>query len=226
MGEDCGKDKEALFMKNLKELFQQGELPWPYIGYKCIKARDPKECYKCKLPIKPGELYFKDVNGSMCAKHIDVERIKNHRTKLERAESIIIMGTDASGSTGERWAFVVFRDKKGKREELHRCRGFNEGLAGPTPAKGIAIIKALEWATNATKEGIILPDEFIQVGSDNYAVHVKLIEKGRTWGRYNEIWQRLEELCDSLKERLIIKFDSEATDEADRYAQKKPGDKD
>jgi ribonuclease HI len=213
-------------MENLREFFQQGELPWPYTGYKCIRARSPRECYLCGLPIKSGELYFRDVRGGMCIKHVDVEEIRSYRERLKRAESIIIIGTDASGPGGERWAFVVYRDRKGKRHEIHRCRGFNEGLRGPTPAEGIAVIKALEWAIEATKEGIISPDEFIQVDSDNYAVSVKLEQKGRNWDRYSEIWKKLEKLCDSLKERLIVKFDPEANREADLYAQKMPGDRD
>jgi hypothetical protein len=205
-------------MENLREFFRQGALPWPYTGYKFVKSRAGAKCYECKLPINPGELYFGTVNGKLCTKHMDVEKIQSYRERLRMAKSIIVLGTDASGPGGERWAFVVYRSSKEKREEIYRCRGFTGGLAGPTPAEGIAIIKALEWAIQATQEGIISADEFLQVDTDNYAVHAKLIEKGRVWGRYSDIWVQLGKLCDSLGERLIVAYDPEAIREADRYA--------
>jgi len=213
-------------MEDLREFFEQGSLPWPYAGYKCRNARTPKKCFECNLPIEPSSLYLQGKKGSMCSNHVDVEAIQAYRKRLSRAASTIILGTDASGSSGERWAFVVFREKRGVREELYREKGFNQGLRGPTPAEGIAVIKALEWSINAIEKGPISPDEFIQIGSDNFSVMVKLLEEGRTWGEYSQIWKRLEDLCDSLKDRLIVRSDQSAIQEAHLYARKMTDDLD
>ena len=206
--------------------FRRGqELPWPYSGYTVHQAQTDKKCAGCGRIVNPGERYYRGKRsfdvfpGYFCLAHIDLSLIVRHQQYMANRPATIVIGTDASGPVGERWAFVVYRVyRNGRKQELYREHGETPGYPSVTITEGIALVKALDWAGQAIRNGMIREGEAIQVGSDNSAVHAKLRTGGIRGYAGEEVWRRLMELREELKPRLVVEIDDEALDEADRYA--------
>ncbi|MCK4364887.1 MAG: hypothetical protein KAW45_02440 [Thermoplasmatales archaeon] len=138
------------------------------------------------------------------------EKRREYGKKINEGD-YIMLENDASGSYGQRWAFVVFHGDK----EIHRAHGYTEGCGSITPAEGFAIIKALEWL----KEADFSPHLPIILTNDNYAVLSKL-HSGSEKGTHRDLWHQLNELFDPLRRSGRLFILGHATREAHGYAQK------
>jgi len=119
--------------------------------------------------------------------------------------------TDASGSWGERWAFVVFHGDK----EIYRANGHTKGCGSITPAEGFAVVKALEWLKNAE----ISPHLPIILTNDNSAVLSKLHSASER-GNFQHLWHKINELLDPLRDSGHLFIRAYDTGDAHWYAQK------
>ncbi|MBE3122685.1 MAG: hypothetical protein IMZ53_03575 [Thermoplasmata archaeon] len=188
-----------------------------------VNARSDHTCKICGQSITTGEKYIKFLERSTgweknaCIKHYKESLYKKwqkkrdeYTKKLEKGNFIMIE-TDASGSFGQRWAFVVFLGKK----EIFRANGFTDECGAITPAEGYAIVKGLEWLENAD----IPSDLPVIITNDNSAVLSKL-HSGSEKGVCKYIWHRINELLDPLRNEGNLFVGPPTTSEAHCYAQK------
>jgi len=142
--------------------------------------------------------------------------LRRKYTKKREKEEEIILETDASGSSGERWAFIVYLNGR----EKYRDHAYTpDEICDITPAEGYAILKAIQWLQKAEKEGIVEDDLPVVVGSDNYAVGSKL-ETLSERGRYEWLWHELNQALLPYRRSGRLFWGIESNINADRYAKK------
>lgn len=193
-----------------------------------VKARTNKNCDLCNKEIHKGEIYYRYIEKPTgyekkgCSRHLDEKIIKQFETKRKkytekrkRGEEIWLE-TDASGSEGERWAFIAYLNSR----EIFRERGYSPPeIKSITPAEGYAIWMAMEWLRKAEKEGTVKTDLPVVVGSDNYAVASKLDTQSERGG-CDWLWQKLAQVLLPYRKqgRLFVEIRDNAN--AHNYAQK------
>jgi len=192
------------------------------------KARNSHKCSLCGKEIENGNKYFNYVERETgyekraCSSHYNEEIMKEYKCRREKyfivTEQIglVELETDASGSEGERWAFIV----RVKGREVYRAHGYTpQEIKDITPAEGYAILEAVRWLIEAENSGQVEKGLPICIGSDNKAVLSKL-ETQSERGRYSSLWQQLNEILHPWREagRLFVGIKDYST--ADRFASK------
>jgi len=196
--------------------------------FRKVKARNKHRCNLCGGRIEKGVNYYRYIEKETgweqkaCARHLNtkvVSQFKNRRReyaeKRERGKGIVLE-TDASGTRGERWAFIVYFNG----QEIHRAHGYTPTQINYiTPAEGYAVLMAIKWLSEEERRGKIETNLPVSIGSDNYAVLKKLDTQSER-GKYRNHWHELmQALLPYRREgRLFIGLQDYST--ADRYASK------
>jgi hypothetical protein len=170
-----------------------------------IKAKSEHKCNLCGSTITRGENYYRYVEKvtgyerKACLMHMNeeesnqFERRRRTYTEQRKRGAEIVLETDASGSDGERWAFIAYLNGAEIHHEYNYTPPTPPEINAITAAEGYAILMAIKWLSKAEARGDIETNVPVVIGSDNDPVHTKLSTQSER-GKFSDLWHELNQV--------------------------------